>query len=131
MPNCRHSSDIDASPDSQAMQNRAFSCTEQVSNQVIARTSKLERSLQTCYLSSRSILLPIMPVWTASRPLPRGERDSAGASGEAFSAKDHQAVASLRGGRHEQGPAVARGAVAEIRGGRGRGNRAVRRVSGA
>src|SRR5438046_5005150 len=72
MPNCRHSSDIDASPHSQAMQNRAFSFTEQVSNHAIARTSKLERSLQTCYLSSRSILLPIIPVWTASHPLPEG-----------------------------------------------------------
>src|ERR1700746_164491 len=76
MPNCRHSSDIDASPHSQAMQNRAFSFTEQVSNHPIARTSKLERSLQTCYLSSRSILLPIIPVWTGVPASPsRGEGD--------------------------------------------------------
>src|ERR1700730_15676604 len=72
MPNCRHSSDIDASPHSQAMQNRAFSFTEQVSNHAIARTSKLERSLQTCYLSSRSILLPIIPVWTPHVLSPEG-----------------------------------------------------------
>src|SRR5436189_1962087 len=92
MPNCRHSSDIDASPHSQAMQNRAFSCTEQVSIHAIARTSKLERSLQTCYLSSRSILLPIIPVWTTPNPSPQGGGESARHSGSRSLLSPHHII---------------------------------------